>query len=122
MGQAFFVRRAAAAFALLALLVTTAVAPVHTAGDADAVHGVVAAHDAEAHVFTGAPAPAHAPLHCLACHAARSFRPALDITIAAAPVAVPRPPRCDGDGALCSATGNAQPPLRAPPLSSPAFA
>jgi hypothetical protein len=115
-------RRAAAAFTLLALLVTTSVSAAHTAGDADAAHAVAVAHDAQAHVFTDAPAPPSAPLHCLACHAARSFRPALDVTIAAAPSSEAEAAASWRDGAPRSSTRQTRPPLRAPPIFSSALA
>ena len=114
-------RRGTAAFALLMLLVVTTVAPVHTAGDADADHAIAVAHDAQAHVFTTVPSPSGAPLHCLACHAARSFRPALAAVFTAAPVIVADAVPGDGDGALISPTRQTRPPLRAPPAASPAL-
>jgi hypothetical protein len=109
-------RRVAACFTLLALLCTTFASSVHTADD-DAGHVIVGTHDASAHVFTEAPDASATPIHCLACHAARSFRPADDAAAAAAPIAVPTPPKCADVDATCATARYSQPPLRSPPIA-----
>jgi hypothetical protein len=112
------VRRAITALTLLlSILVTTVTSVAHTSGDRDADCAAIILHDASAHIFTSPDAPDSAPLlHCLACHWARSFRPAPDATTVAALIIVPTPPRCDEADAVCQAAMASQPPLRSPPL------
>jgi hypothetical protein len=109
-------RRVAACFTLLALLFTTFASAVHTADD-DANHVILGAHDAAAHVFTAVPDASASLLHCVACHWARSFRPADGAATAAAPTAVPTPPKCADVDATCVTARYSQPPLRSPPAS-----
>ena len=108
-----------AAAALLVSLVTLgaphSLDPHH---DADWDVGVVA-HDESAHRF-GAPGPndSHHPIHCIACHWARSFRP---YTVSAhIPAPRPKSTRLVFSDLVPVPTGQAvvQPPLRAPPVSS----
>lgn len=116
MAQTATGRRVAACFTLLALLFTTFASAVHTADD-DVNHVIAGAHDASAHVFTKAPDASASPIHCLACHWARSFRPADDATTGTAPMAVPTPPKCADVDATCVTARYSQPPLRSPPAS-----
>jgi hypothetical protein len=84
-------------------------------------HGCVPAyveHDAAAHRFQAAPDASHGhPLHCVACHWSRTFRPWLEAAFLTAPVAE-RQPRTRIE--IVSAPRfvlAALPPLRSPPLA-----
>jgi hypothetical protein len=109
-------RRATGLIALVAMLVATFGSVVHTAGDADCAITVL--HDASAHRFTAPDDAGNAqpPLHCLACHWSRTFRPRTETVYFAtlaveASTAIPIEPTSP-----VSASVAAQPPLRSPPL------
>ena len=118
MGQTdSFWRRTTARLLCVVLFTASIASTAHTSGDRDAdCTVVVTAHDASAHSIGGAPLlPDEHPLHCLACHWARSFRPCAETGYLDAPVndagvrllveALP----------LTPASIAAQPTLRSPP-------
>ena len=116
-------RRVTAALTLLVVCVTTLSTSVHTAGDDDADHVVfTVAHDAAAHSITAPPESSAPPVHCLACHWARPFRPATEAHAAAAPVLVLTTSPGDEVRTVHSTSGKTRPPLRAPPSAPPALA
>ncbi len=93
----------------------------HDEADGHAGVGYAVAHDAAAHAFT---APAESdqvpPLHCLACHWTRSFRPRGDATYLAAPAVEAGTPLYVEAASHTSPSTLSQPPLRSPPSVSPA--
>jgi hypothetical protein len=102
-----------------ALLLTSFTSLVHARNDHDPDCAIptVVAHDASAHMI-GAPDPVTddgQPLHCLACHLSRSFRPRTETAGLAEPMLV------SGTRLLLDASPIAwnfplsQPPLRSPP-------
>ena len=113
------------AVALLALMATlgTSVYVPHAADchdpDCDLI---IVAHDASAHRLTSNSSAAEThPLHCLACHWARSFRPRTESRVLPTPdVRAGHHVHVEYFTAAVSAPV-AQPPLRSPP-QSPDFA
>ena len=96
-------------------------AVLHGGGHDEADRGVAVAHDAAAHAFT---APAESdpipPLHCLACHWTRSFRPHGETSFLAAPAIEAGAPLYVEAASHTSPSTLSQPPLRSPPALSPA--
>ena len=107
------------------LMVTMAVmihgAVLHGGGHDEAGRIAAVAHDAAAHAFT---APAESdpipPLHCLACHWTRSFRPHGETSFLAAPAIEAGAPLYVEAASHTSPSTLSQPPLRSPPALSPA--
>jgi hypothetical protein len=114
-------RRVTGFVALLAMLVGTYGSIAHTAGDLDCA--IPALHDASAHRFTAPATPetTSPPLHCLACHWARTFRPRAEPVYLAAPACEARAVLPIEAVSHLSASIAAQPPLRSPPALSPAL-
>jgi hypothetical protein len=108
------------AVALLAMMATlgTAVYVPHAADCHDPDCGfIVVAHDASAHRLIANPSGAkNQPLHCLACHWARSFRPRTESRV------LPTPAPESGTTVhvefftAAASAPVAQPPLRSPPV------
>jgi hypothetical protein len=105
--------------AMAALGVPHAADPGHDAEFA----ALPVAHDAAAHRVTtpGTPGGAH-PLHCLACHWARAFRPAIEAAYAASPAADIHARRQADVPSASHAVPVSQPPLRSPPILFPPLA
>jgi len=117
----FRTRAAHLAVTLLVSLSTfggSLIVPHADEGCHDHTCAVYVGHDAAAHRFQAAGGDAHEhPLHCLACHWARSFRPRAEAAFQPAPPAE-RTPRPIVDVApVVSALLAAQPPLRSPPTA-----
>ena len=79
---------------------------------------VIVAHDAAAHQMR-APGldDTTQPVHCLACHWARSFRPRAEATYMPAVADDVRTPLHLDVAPVAAANTVAQPPLRSPPLA-----
>ena len=83
--------------------------------DTDCGIGVV--HDAAAHQIGADTAGNRSePLHCLACHWARSFRPQVESRIIPAPVREGSVRILNELATLTASAPVAQPPLRSPPV------
>ncbi|MEQ1574595.1 MAG: hypothetical protein ABL993_10150 [Vicinamibacterales bacterium] len=111
-------RTASVAAALLVSIATLGLPHVTGLGhDADCAI-VVVVHDASAHqVQADGPRDTEHPVHCLACHWARSFRPTGEVTyLPAASDEIHAPLLIDASPVAAAATV-AQPPLRSPPPS-----
>ena len=88
-------------------------------GHAAVTHAVE--HDAAAHAFTAPPEPDQVPpLHCLACHWTRSFRPRGQTSFLAAPAIEAGASLYVEAASHTSPSTLSQPPLRSPPSLSPA--
>ena len=103
----------------LALLVSiTTLGLPHAMGpdhDADCAI-VIVAHDASAHqIHTNGPDDGEHPVHCLACHWARAFRPRTETVFLPVPASGTGVPLLVTAVAVASVTTAAQPPLRSPP-------
>jgi hypothetical protein len=86
--------------------------------DADCVIGAFVMHDASAHRLTAKDSDgSNHSNHCLACHAARSFRPRAQLRYAAAPVSTRTIVVHLTIVTASSAGPHKRPPLRAPPAS-----
>ena len=111
-------RRATAQVLCVALLAVSIASGVHTSGDRDADCAIllVAAHDASAHSFRESSSlPDEHPLHCLACHWARSFRPCAETGSLTAPDDDPGARFLAEALPIPVSSTVAQPPLRSPP-------
>lgn len=105
----------------LSLLVTSVASEVHRPGDLDADCAITffALHDASAHRVDVPPARSQdgPPIHCLACHWGRAFRPRVERTY------LPAPASETGRGCPLEVTAFAwtspipRPPGRSPPDS-----
>ncbi len=111
-------RTASVAAALLVSIATLGLPHVTGIGhDADFAI-VVVVHDASAHqVQANDLRDTEHPVHCLACHWARSFRPTVEVTYLPAAVDAVRAPLLIDASPVAAAARVAQPPLRSPPLA-----
>jgi hypothetical protein len=113
-------QRATARVLCVALLIAsiTSVTHARTDCDGDCAAALVVGHDASAHSIRSDTAlPDEPPIHCLACHWARSFRPSATAGYLDAP-AQDAGLRCLVEAAPVAAVSTiAQPPLRSPPFS-----
>jgi hypothetical protein len=112
--------RSVAATTLLSLVALTArSAAPHQDDCHDAICAVAVAHDASSHSIGRDTSDAERPLHCVLCHWTRIVRPSADARQHDAP-AVDGTVRFLVDSVYApEAFLAAQPPLRAPPSSSP---
>lgn len=81
---------------------------------------IVVAHDSSAHqVHTDGPVDRNDPVHCLACHWARSFRPHAEAVYRPAPAAAAGVRLLVEAVVVVNTATAAQPPLRSPPFTLP---
>jgi hypothetical protein len=110
--------RPLAAATMVALAAAVSATTFHHAREChDECMPAVVVHDASAHRITGIDTtPESAPLHCLVCHLARSFRPRVEPGFHSAPVAAAGGRMPAESFAATRPALAAQPPLRSPPL------
>jgi hypothetical protein len=102
----------------VALLLTSFTSLVHARDDhdPDCITPTVVAHDASAHTIGArGSVPDTQPVHCLACHLSRSFRPQVETALLPAPADTVGPRRLADTSPVTWTFPVSQPPLRSPP-------
>lgn len=110
-------RRVTAHLLCAVLLVTSVASLAHARSDHDPdCAPFLTLHDASAHTIgAGTETPEAPPVHCLACHWARSFRPRVETAYVEAPAAQSDVRLLVEAAPVAWASPVSQPPLRSPP-------